>query len=49
MRLGVPTLQEITVNGGAHDLTGIADSATEGTVTAKQLANRPAAAPGRST
>ncbi len=38
---GVPTLQEVTVNSGQHDLTGIADSATEGTVTAKQLANRP--------
>jgi len=38
---GIPTLQEVTVSGGAHDLTGIADSATEGTVTSKQLANRP--------
>ena len=38
---GVPTLQEIIVSSGAHDLTGIADSATEGTVTARQLANRP--------
>ncbi|MBK9784374.1 MAG: TonB-dependent receptor [Betaproteobacteria bacterium] len=38
---GVPTLQEVTVSSGAHDLTGVADSATEGTVTAKQLANRP--------
>ncbi|MFN4324490.1 MAG: TonB-dependent receptor [Azonexus sp.] len=38
---GVPTLQEITVSSGPHDLTGLADSATEGTVTAKQLANRP--------
>ena len=38
---GVPTLQEVTVSSGAQDLTGVADSATEGTVTAKQLANRP--------
>ncbi|WP_265947115.1 TonB-dependent receptor [Dechloromonas sp. A34] len=38
---GIPTLQEVTVNSGAQDLTGVADSATEGTVTAKQLANRP--------
>jgi outer membrane receptor protein involved in Fe transport len=38
---GLPTLQEITVSSGAQDLTGVADSATEGTVTAKQLANRP--------
>jgi outer membrane receptor protein involved in Fe transport len=38
---GLPTLQEITVSGGTHDLSGIADSATEGTVTAKQLTNRP--------
>ena len=36
------TLQEITVSSGAPEhLTGIADSASEGTVTAKQLANRP--------
>jgi outer membrane receptor protein involved in Fe transport len=38
---GAPTLREITVSGGAHDLTGVADSATEGNVTGKQLANRP--------
>ncbi|MDP3638775.1 MAG: TonB-dependent receptor plug domain-containing protein [Azonexus sp.] len=38
---GLPTLQEVTVSSGSHDLTGVADSATEGTVTAKQLANRP--------
>lgn len=38
---GLPTLQEVTVSSGAQDLTGVADSATEGTVTAKQLANRP--------
>ena len=38
---GAPTLQEITVSSGQHELTGVADSATEGTVTAKQLANRP--------
>ena len=38
---GLPTLQEVTVSSASHDLTGVADSATEGTVTAKQLANRP--------
>ena len=38
---GLPTLQEVTVSSSTHDLTGSADSATEGTVTAKQLANRP--------
>ena len=38
---GVPTLLEVTVRSGQHDLAGVADSATEGTVTAKQLANRP--------
>ena len=37
---GLPTLQEVTVSSGAQDLTGIADSASEGTVTAKQLATR---------
>ena len=38
---GLPTLQEVTVSAGSHDLVGIADSASEGTVTARQLANRP--------
>jgi len=38
---GIPTLQEVTVASGSKDLIGIADSASEGTVTAKQLANRP--------
>ncbi len=38
---GAPTLQEITVSSGRQDLTGVADSATEGTVTARQLASRP--------
>ena len=38
---GIPTLQEVTVGSSSQDLTGVADSATEGTVTAKQLANRP--------
>jgi outer membrane receptor protein involved in Fe transport len=38
---GIPTLQEVTVSAASHDLSGIADSATEGTVTARQLANRP--------
>jgi outer membrane receptor protein involved in Fe transport len=38
---GMPTLQEVTVSGKQQDLAGFADSATEGTVTAKQLASRP--------
>ena len=38
---GVPTLQEVTVSTRQQDLIGVADSATEGTVTARQLANRP--------
>ncbi len=38
---GIPTLQEVSVTSGSQNLTGIADSASEGTVTAKQLANRP--------
>ena len=38
---GVPTLQEVVVSAGAQTMTGVADSASEGTVTAKQLAARP--------
>lgn len=38
---GVQTLQEVSVHADQHNLVGIADSATEGTVTAEQLANRP--------
>jgi outer membrane receptor protein involved in Fe transport len=38
---GVFTLQEVVVTSGSNGLTGIADSASEGTVTAQQLANRP--------
>src|SRR5574343_766181 len=38
---GMPTLQEVTVSSTSHDLIGVAGSATEGTVTARQLANRP--------
>ena len=38
---GLPTLQEVTVSSGSKDLIGVADSASEGTVTARQLANRP--------
>ena len=37
---GLPTLQEVTVSSGKQNLTGIADSATEGTVSSRQLANR---------
>ncbi|MET3132914.1 outer membrane receptor protein involved in Fe transport [Oxalobacteraceae bacterium GrIS 1.11] len=38
---GLPTLQEVTISGNRPGLIGVADSATEGTVTAKQLAKRP--------
>ncbi|OGB26876.1 MAG: TonB-dependent receptor [Burkholderiales bacterium RIFCSPLOWO2_02_FULL_57_36] len=38
---GIPTLQEVVVTADRNSLIGVADSATEGTVTAKQLANRP--------
>jgi outer membrane receptor protein involved in Fe transport len=38
---GIPSLQEVTVNSSRADLAGVADSATEGTVTARQLVNRP--------
>jgi hypothetical protein len=38
---GIPTLQEVTVSTRHQDLIGVADSATEGTVTAAQLRNRP--------
>jgi hypothetical protein len=37
----VPTLPEVVVNGGHGALLGVADSATEGTVGAAQIANRP--------
>ncbi len=38
---GLPTLQEVAVSASPQQMTGIADSASEGTVTAKQLAARP--------
>jgi hypothetical protein len=38
---GVPTLEEIKVTADGNDLIGIAGTASEGTITAKQLANRP--------
>jgi len=37
----IPILQEITISTTGQDLTGIADTASEGTVSAKQLATRP--------
>ena len=36
-----PTLQEVTVGASPREPIGVADSASEGTITAKQLANRP--------
>lgn len=38
---GVPTLEEVQVSANQEDLAGVADSASGGTVTAAQLANRP--------
>ena len=38
---GIPTLQEVSVTPSQQDLIGVADSASEGTVTARQLASRP--------
>ncbi len=38
---GVPTLEEVQVSANQEDLAGVADSASVGTVTAAQLANRP--------
>jgi hypothetical protein len=38
---GVPTLKEVVVNARAGALLGVADSATEGTVSAEQIATRP--------
>lgn len=38
---GVPTLDTVEIKAGADGLIGAADSATEGTVSAKQLATRP--------
>lgn len=38
---GVPTLQEVSVSSSTQSLIGVADTASEGTVTARQLANRP--------
>ncbi|UCV06025.1 TonB-dependent receptor [Dechloromonas denitrificans] len=38
---GIPTLQEVSVSTVGQSLAGVADSASEGTITARQLANRP--------
>ena len=38
---GVPVIQEIVITGAKVGLVGSADSATEGAITAKQLATRP--------
>ena len=38
---GVPTLETVDVQAGSADLIGIAASATEGTVSGRQLENRP--------
>ena len=38
---GIPTLEVVEVKADQADLAGVADSASEGTVTGKQLENRP--------
>ncbi len=38
---GIPTLEEVVVSAKANDLLGVASTSSEGTVTAKQLENRP--------
>ncbi|HET7776049.1 MAG TPA: hypothetical protein VFK74_06755, partial [Azospira sp.] len=38
---GMPTLEVIEVRAGAQDLIGVADAASVGTVTARQLETRP--------
>ncbi|HEY0062201.1 MAG TPA: TonB-dependent receptor [Telluria sp.] len=38
---GVPVIQEVRVTGARAGMVGTADSATEGAITAKQLATRP--------
>ena len=38
---GIPTLDEVVVSATANDLLGVASTSSEGTVTAKQLENRP--------
>lgn len=38
---GIPTLSEVEVRAGSNTLLGVASSANEGTVTARQLENRP--------
>lgn len=38
---GIPTLEVVEVRADQTDLAGVADSASEGTITAKQLAQRP--------
>jgi len=38
---GIPTLDEVEVTAASSELVGVADSANEGTVTAKQLETRP--------
>lgn len=43
---GLPTLDVVEVKAGANELVGTADSATEGTVSAKQLETRPLLRPG---
>ncbi|MDD5240238.1 MAG: TonB-dependent receptor [Sulfuricella sp.] len=43
---GIQTLEEVVVRDTSENLVGIADSATQGTVTAKQLENRPLLRPG---
>lgn len=43
---GIQTLGEVVVTAAMENLAGVADSANQGTVTAKQLENRPLLRPG---
>ena len=43
---GIQTLEEVVVTDSMENLIGVADSANQGTVTAKQLENRPLLRPG---
>ncbi|MDO9068716.1 MAG: TonB-dependent receptor plug domain-containing protein, partial [Deltaproteobacteria bacterium] len=43
---GIQTLEEVVVTDAAENLVGVADTASQGTVTARQLEDRPLLRPG---
>jgi len=43
---GIQTMEEVVIRDSVENLVGVADSANQGTVTQKQLANRPLLRPG---